>query len=71
MIMSAVGTPEPGGISWGHLTGLLRAISERREIVGFDISELSPAEGPEACAFTAAKLTYKLMGYATAGAVLE
>ena len=70
-IMSAVGTPEPGGMSWGHLTGLIRAIGERREIVGFDISELSPVEGPEACTFTAAKLAYKLMGYATAGTVLE
>ena len=65
--MAAVGTPEPGGMGWDQVTGLLKAVAESRRIVGFDITELSPAEGPEACAFTAAKLTYKLIGYATEG----
>jgi len=64
-IMAAVGTPEPGGLSWASVTALLRAVGEQREIVGFDITELSPAEGPEASAFTAAKLVKKLIGYAT------
>ena len=64
-IMPAVGTPEPGGMTWIDVTKLLRMISKRRQIVGFDVVELSPNEGPEACAFTAAKLLYKLIGYAT------
>ncbi len=64
-IMSAVGTPEPGGMSWRSATRLLRHVAERKRIVGFDVVELSPGEGPEACAFTAAKLAYKLIGYAT------
>ena len=64
-IMSAVGTPEPGGMVWEEVTGLLRAVAKSRKIAGFDVTELSPGEGPEACAFTAAKLTYKLIGYAT------
>jgi agmatinase len=64
-IMAAVGTPEPGGMDWDTLTGLLRTVGDNREIVGFDVSELSPDEGPEACAFTAAKLVYKLIAYAT------
>ena len=64
-VMAAVGTPEPGGMAWEEVTGLLREVGERRQIVGFDITELSPGEGPEACAYTAAKLTYKLIGYAT------
>ena len=63
--MAAVGTPEPGGMTWPEVTGLLRAVAEQRGIVGFDLTELSPSEGPEACAFTAAKLAYKLIGYAT------
>ena len=63
--MSAVGTPEPGGMTWIDVMELLRMISKRRQIVGFDVVELSPNEGPEACAFTAAKLLYKLIGYAT------
>ena len=63
--MAAVGTPEPGGMGWWEALRILRAIAERRTIVGFDVMELAPAEGPEACADTAAKLTYKLIGYAT------
>ena len=65
--MSAVGTPEPGGMGWWEALRILRAVAERRRIVGFDVVELAPDEGPEACAYTAAKLVYKLFGYATAG----
>ena len=64
-IMSAVGTPEPDGVTWADATMLLRLVSERKQIIGLDVVELSPNEGPEACAFTAAKLLYKLIGYAT------
>ena len=64
-IMSAVGTPEPGGMLWAETLALLRAIASRRRIVGFDLMELAPPEGPVSCAYTAAKLAYKLMGYAT------
>ena len=64
-IMAAVGTPEPGGMTWREVTELLRIVTNRRKVVGFDLTELSPDEGPEACAFTAAKLAYKLIGYAT------
>jgi agmatinase len=65
-LMAAVGTPEPGGMTWAEVTALLRAVAAKKRIVGFDVTELSPGEGPEACTFTAAKLTYKLIGYATA-----
>ena len=67
-LMAAVGTPEPGGMGWSDVIALLRAVAGSRRIVGFDITELSPPEGPEACAFTAAKLAYKLIGYVTEGA---
>jgi agmatinase len=63
-IMSAVGTPEPGGMDWRQVTSLLRVVAERRHIAGFDVTELSPREGPTACAYTAAKLVYKLLAYA-------
>ncbi len=62
-IMSAVGTPEPGGLGWYEILGLLRAVAQRRRIVGFDLVELCPGEGPPACAFLTAKLAYKLIGY--------
>jgi agmatinase len=64
-IMPAVGTPEPGGLTWNQVLGLLRAVAGSRHIVGFDLVELCPREGPNSCAFLAAKLAYKLMGYAT------
>jgi len=64
-IMSAVGTPEPGGLSWQQVLELLRAVADSKQIVGFDLMELCPREGPSSCAFLAAKLAYKLVGYAT------
>ncbi|MFA5079442.1 MAG: agmatinase [Dehalococcoidia bacterium] len=62
-IMAAVGTPEPGGMSWGAILGLLKSVAEKRRIVGFDLVELCPEQGPASCSFTAAKLAYKLIGY--------
>ncbi len=62
-LMAAVGTPEPGGLRWEEVLTLLRAVARQRRVVGFDVVELSPKEGPVACAFTAAKLAYKFMGY--------
>ncbi|PKB79736.1 MAG: agmatinase [SAR202 cluster bacterium Io17-Chloro-G9] len=65
-IMPAVGTPEPGGMDWIKLTGLLKDVAQSHHIVGFDVCELSPGDGPPACSYTAAKLVYKLAAYATA-----
>ena len=62
-IMPAVGTPEPGGLGWYQLLGLLREVALARRIVGFDLMELCPTAGHDAAAFTAAKLAYKLIGY--------
>lgn len=64
-VMAAVGNPVPGGIGWYSMLALLRGVAAQRRIVGFDVVELNPRQGPEACAFLAAQLTYKLMGYAT------
>ena len=64
-IMAAVGTPEPGGLGWDTVTALLRTVCRKRSVVGFDIVELCPAAGPPSCASVAAKLAYKIMGYAT------
>lgn len=62
--MPATGTPEPGGIDWRALTGLLRRVAKRTRIRGFDVVELSPLPGLVAPDFLAAKLVYRLMGYA-------
>jgi agmatinase len=62
--MAAVGTPEPGGLSWDEATGLLAAVARERRIVGFDVCELAPTYGPRACAQMAARLVYRLIGLA-------
>jgi len=64
-LMEAVGTPEPGGLDWWEVTGLLRRACAARRVVGADVVELAPSEGPESCAFAAAKLTYALIGAIT------
>ncbi len=63
-IMSAVGTPEPGGMQWHEILNLLRLVALPKRVIGFDLVELCPKEGPASCAFLAAKLAYKLIGYA-------
>jgi agmatinase len=62
--MSAVGTPEPGGLHWDEVSDLLIAVTKEKRVVGFDVTELSPSLGPPACAQLAAKLTYRLIGLA-------
>ena len=63
-IMAAVGTPEPGGLTWWDVTGVLTAVARRRRIVGFDITELAPDYGVRANAQLAAKLAYRAIGLA-------
>jgi len=62
-VIAAVGTPEPGGLDWYEVTSLLRRACERFKVVGADVVELAPDEGPVAGTFAAAKLVYKLVGY--------
>jgi len=63
-IMSAVATPEPGGMGWRQVLDIAKAVSQKRNVVGFDVVELCPDQGPDFCSYTAAKLVYKLIGYA-------
>ena len=61
--MPATGTPEPGGLTWYQVLGILRAACEGRRVVGFDVVELCPIAGNVAPDFLAAKLVYRLLGY--------
>lgn len=61
--MPAVGTPEPGGLSWYQLLDLFRDICRRTTVVGMDVVELCPMEGQTRADFLAAKLVYKMIGY--------
>jgi agmatinase len=62
-IMPATGTPEPGGLSWYEVLGLLRRVTEKKRVVGFDLVELSPMGGNVAPNFLCAKLIYKFLSY--------
>jgi len=62
-IMPSTGTPEPGGLLWYDVLGLMRTVIESRNVVGFDIVELCPEERNKAPDFLAAKLIYKLLSY--------
>jgi agmatinase len=59
----STGTPEPGGLAWNDVIGLLSELITRRRVVGFDVVELCPAAGAVASDFLAAKLVYKIVGY--------
>jgi agmatinase len=63
-IMPAVGTPEPGGLSWYETLTLLRKVIESRRLVGCDLVELAPMPGNVAPNFLCAKLVYKILSYA-------
>ena len=62
-IMPAVGTPEPGGLTWYETLALLRRVIESRNVVGCDIVELCPVPGNIAPNFLCAKLIYKILSY--------
>jgi len=62
-IMPAVGTPEPGGLTWYEMLTLLRRVIDSRRVVGCDLVELCPMPGNIAPNFLCAKLIYKILSY--------
>jgi agmatinase len=61
-IMPSTGTPEPGGLGWYDVTGLLALVAKKRNVVGFDVTELCPSSN-RAPDFLAAKLVYQFLSY--------
>src|SRR5580765_8466931 len=62
-LVSATGTPEPGGLGWYETIGLIRTLAGKRNVVGMDLTEYSYVEGQNASAFLCAKLIYKTLGF--------
>jgi len=60
-IMPATGTPVPGGISYYESLNLIKKMIKGREVIGFDMVELSPIKDFKAYNFTAATIIYKIM----------
>ncbi|HOZ47753.1 MAG TPA: agmatinase [Candidatus Hydrogenedentes bacterium] len=61
-VVPATGTPEPGGLTWHQVNTLIRRICAARRLIGFDVNELSPADGLSQSEYAAAKLVYRLIG---------
>ncbi len=62
-LVPSTGTPEPGGLLWYPIIKFLRRLAQKKNIVGFDLVELSPIKDMSAPDFLAAKLIYKMIGY--------
>lgn len=63
-VVPGVGTPQPGGFGWYEALDLFRAFFENKKVVGFDFMELAPMKNEVCSEFAAAKLLYRLIGYA-------
>jgi agmatinase len=59
------GTPEPGGLDWYQVTGVLAAVARARRIVAADLVEVRPLPPSTATEFLAARLLYRLIGLVT------
>ncbi len=63
-LIPGTGTPEPGGLGWYDVMDLLAAVTRQRQVVGFDVVELSPLLEGHVSPVVAAKVVYKLIGMA-------
>jgi agmatinase len=57
------GTPEPGGLDWFQVTGLLRRVCLERQVVAADIVEVRPIGLNHITEYLAARLAYKIVAY--------
>ena len=62
-LVAQTGTPEPGGLGWYEVLGLIRTLAAQRRVVGMDLTEYAYVEGFSASAFLCAKLIYKSLSY--------
>lgn len=59
-VIPGTGTPEPGGLSYRQLIGLLRILGRKRNVVAADICELAKIPGTQVSEYTAAKIATKI-----------
>ena len=62
-VVRSTGTPEPGGFLWDEAIALLQKIFIKKNIVGFDVVELSRDGHDRNSPFAVAKLIYKMLGF--------
>jgi agmatinase len=63
-VVPAVGTPDPGGLTWFETLALIRALFTRGGVAAADVVELCPSPGSILSDYAAARLTYKIAGHA-------
>ena len=68
-VIRSTGTPEPGGFLWDEAMALLEKLFSQKNIIGFDLVELSAQPGDINSPFAAAKLIYKMLGFKLASEV--
>jgi len=61
-LMPATPMPEPDGLTWAEVVGLIRKIAAKKNIVGCDITEHAPISGLNAPSIMCAQLAYKMIG---------
>lgn len=62
-VMPATGTPQPGGFGWYDALRVFKEVCMNKNVVGFDIVEVSPVKDSNITEFNTAKLIYRLIGY--------
>jgi agmatinase len=62
-IMPSTGTPEPGGFFWDETLDLMKQVISARNLIGFDVVELSPRKDFTFPDYLTAKLIYKILNY--------
>lgn len=62
-VVRSTGTPEPGGLLWDEALTLLQQIFTKKQVIGFDVVELSYQEHDHNSPFAVAKLIYKMLGF--------
>ncbi|GAB4436312.1 MAG: agmatinase [bacterium] len=63
-IISSTGTPEPGGLTWYQTLSIIKTLTDRFDVIGFDVVELAPNTSSPS-EFIVSKLIYKIIGYIT------
>jgi agmatinase len=61
-IGGCTGTPEPDGLAWKQVNGILRELAARKRVIGADLVEFRPCgEATFAYAYSMAKLMFKFL----------
>jgi agmatinase len=62
-VVNSTGTPEPGGMLWDEALKILQIIFSKKNVIGFDIVELSCNAHDKNSPFAIAKLIYKMIAF--------